>query len=525
VIQKHRLVSVAVISLLLAVAPPAMAQEEAEIELIPVDVTAFDISSVAPADWPHIGSGRYARGTPPEDWTLLALQGVQGTPADLLPLLQRQLAIEQEPAPTGEYSTAKQDWTLYRFDTALPDPVAGEAAMAQDGDTTYLAMLLAAPEEFAALRQAVLLPALDAHTPLVPEPTIDPDTLPYQVEEVAFAGGADDVTLAGTLTLPVAPGPHPVVLLLSGSGAQDRDETLKPVAMLKPFALIADALTAAGVGVLRYDDRGVGESTGDRSGLTLDGIRSDASAALDYLASREDIDLARIGLLGHSEGGLISASLGAADPRVAFIVNMAGPAVDGMDVLREQNAAILRSSGQPEDLISSYTGFLTELYPLVLESDEDGAVALASGYFAALWDNLPDATRELTPDKDAWVGLQVDSLVDSLIRDPDTSPWFRSFFGYDPGPDWGRVTVPVLGLFGGKDVQVLADQNAPALRAALESAGNTDFQIVILPDANHLFQAADTGAPTEYPTLEPEFTADFLPTVVEWLTVRAGVAE
>lgn len=524
-IKSRGLVAVFTVLLLAALAPTAAAQSDGEIELLPVDVVVFDVSSVAPADWPHIGLGQYARGTPPQDWTLLALQSIPGVPDDVISALRTQLAIAEDLRPTDEMATPGFEWTLYRFDTALPDPVSGEAAIANDGDTNYLVLLLATPDEFDGLRSAVFLPAIEAYAPLAPEPTTDPAALGYQVEEVAFAGGSADVELAATLTLPDGPGPHPVVLLISGSGGQDRDETLKPAAALKPFALIADALTSAGVGVLRYDDRGVAGSTGSRAGLTLDEIASDASAALDFLEGRDDVDPGRIGLLGHSEGGLVSAKLGASDDRVSFIVDMAGPAAPGMDVLRAQNEAILRAGGQDEDIITSYGAFLAEFYPLVLESDEEAAVALATEYFTSLWDLMSEDVRELAGGEDEFVQRQVDGLVDPLIRDPDGAPWFRSFFAYDPGPDWSQITVPVLGLFGGKDVQVLAEQNEPALRAALDAAGNQDYEVVVLPDANHLFQAAESGAITEYSALEPAFTADFLPTIVDWVAMRAGVAE
>ena len=381
------------------------------------------------------------------------------------------MALDEDPAPTGEIDTDLFEWTLYRFDTALPGPVSGEAALAHDGEMTYVVLLLASPDEFESFRERVFLPAIEAYAPLVPEPTADPEALGYQVEEVRFAGGADDVELAATLTLPPGPGPHPVLLLISGSGGQDRDESLKPATALKPFALIADALSRAGVAVLRYDDRGVAESTGDRAGLTLDDITSDARAALDFLASRDDLDTARIGLLGHSEGGLVSARLGATDPRVAFVVDMAGPAAPGTEVMRAQNEAILRAQGQQEDIISSYGEFLAELYPLVIEGNEDAATVLATDYLTAVWDVLPADSRELAgDDPEAFVTSQVDALLGPLMRDPDSAAWWRSFLAYDPGADWSRVTAPVLGLFGGKDVQVLAEQNGPALRAALDDS-------------------------------------------------------
>jgi pimeloyl-ACP methyl ester carboxylesterase len=299
---------------------------------------------------------------------------------------------------------------------------------------------------------------------------------------------------------------------MSGSGAQDRDESLRPISSLKPFALIADALTSAGLAVLRYDDRGVGGSSGEYSTATIDELAADGAAALAFLRGREDIDRGRIGLLGHSEGGLYAAKLAAADPAVAFVIGLAAPALDGVSLLVSQNVAITQASGASEEEVAAAAAFAQEAMPLARDGDAEGVEAAMRAYLGTLWDLAPEAERAVMGERADFVEAQVKSRLPGLLTD-----WYRSILAYDPAPDWQRVSVPVLAVYAGLDVQVLADGNAAALEAALEAGGNDDVEIVTLPDANHLFQAAETGALAEYATLPPEFTPDLLPTLVDWL--------
>jgi len=286
-----------------------MAQDAPDIERRPVEDQLFGVKSVIPADWQELGGGAYSRGTPPEDLALIAIQSAAATPDQIWPSLLPQFALTEIPEIGDTYSTDLFDWTLFPFTVELGDMViSAEVALAEDDGSTHLILLQSDPEDFDILREQVLLPALDAFDVLAPEPTPDPSTFDYQIEEVTFPGGAADVELSGTLTLPDGPGPHPVVITMSGSGPSDRDESLAPITALKPFAVIADALTSAGVGVLRYDDRGVGSSTGDHEGPTISDFTADARAAIDYLESRDDVDSERIGLFGHSEGGVYAAA-------------------------------------------------------------------------------------------------------------------------------------------------------------------------------------------------------------------------
>jgi pimeloyl-ACP methyl ester carboxylesterase len=299
---------------------------------------------------------------------------------------------------------------------------------------------------------------------------------------------------------------------MTGSGPQDRDESLTGVTTLKPFALIADALSSAGVGVLRYDDRGVGASTGTYAGATISQLASDGSAAVDYVSTRDDIDVDRIGVLGHSEGGFYAAMIVPDDPRISFAVLMAPPTVNGVDLILAQNEAKARAAGSsPEEI--EVVNFAAEVaLPAAVEGDRATIEAVISIAVGRVWDDANVDARALLGDRDAFIEQQVEIEASRVLSD-----WFRSLLAYDPQPDLAHMTVPVLGLFGAKDVQVVLEQNEPALREALEAAGNDDFEIIVFPNGNHLFQEAITGAVGEYSELAPEFTPDFLPSLVDWV--------
>jgi pimeloyl-ACP methyl ester carboxylesterase len=421
--------------------------------------------------------------------------------------------LTEAPDSVGAYQGGALEWTLYQVDvSAAGVSVAVDMALAAMDGTTYVVLLQTSPEEYDALHESVFLPVLDAFAPL--EEAVE--EVPYIVEEVTFGNG--DITLAGTLTLPPSEGPHPAVVLVTGSGPQDRDESLVPVATIKPFRLIADALTREGIAVLRYDDRGVGESTGDFASATTQDFASDAAVAIDYLLTRDEINPDQIGVLGHSEGGTVAAMLGANNEEVDFIISMAGTAVPGRDVLVVQNRRLMEAEGATQEQIDAQIAFLEELFPLVDAQDWDSVENLIYEQVLQQAEALPEDQRSALGDLETYAHTTATQSMATY-----GTPWFPSFLNYDPGPDWAQTTVPVLGLFGGKDVQVDAEQNAPALEAALAEAGNEDYEIVVLPNANHLFQEAETGAVSEYGTLPAEFTPDFLPTIIDWLREHVDV--
>ncbi|MFV1991829.1 MAG: alpha/beta hydrolase family protein, partial [Acidimicrobiales bacterium] len=328
------------------------------------------------------------------------------------------------------------------------------------------------------------------------------------------------MTLAGTLTIPPTAGPHPALVLITGSGPQDRDESLAPLAAIKPFRLIANHVTRNGIAVLRYDDRGAGLSTGDHTAATSADFATDAEAAVDYLLNRDDINPEQIGILGHSEGGAIAPLIAVNNPDVAFIIAMSGTAVRGSDVLLVQNERILSAVGASEERISRQVELLSTLFELAVAQDEDALQEALHELILFQVQNIPEEELEGVDDLEA---LAEDLTAQQLST--FQSAWYRYFLTYDPAEYWAQVNVPVLALFGALDVQVDAEQNAPPLEAALEQAGNTDFTIVTFLMANHLFQDAVTGSPDEYGTLEQEFLPTFLPTITEWLLDRLDVAQ
>jgi pimeloyl-ACP methyl ester carboxylesterase len=491
--------------------------------LSPVEDAGFGYRAVVPSGWTNQGRGIFTPApatAAANDQTLLTLQSAPLAPDALWASLEPQLALTAPPPPVGTRDTAALQWTLYRVD--IPSPT-GETvvdlAMAQSDGRTWLVSLWSAPDESARLYEDVFLPVLDAFTPL---PTATASTNPsYEAVEVTFPGGATDVTLSGTLTLPRGAGPHPGIVLSTGSGPQDRDESIGPLATIKPFALIADALSSAGVAVLRFDDRGVARSTGDYASASVADFTGDAEAAVRYLRSRSEIDPARVGVLGHSEGGIVVASLAAADPTLAFVVAAAAPAVPGVDLLVAQAEAVARASGQGDAEVTALGERQRALLEAVRDGRSDEVRSLVGTTLGEDWDRLTPSEQEQAGPRDDYVRQSVDGQVAQLQRSE-----FTSIVRSDAGADWRKVTVPVLAFFGGKDVQVPADQNAPALKAELSRDAQPLSRIVVLPDANHLFQPAVSGSPSEYGTLPQEFTAEFLPTLVDWVTARvSGVEE
>jgi hypothetical protein len=321
---------------------------------------------------------------------------------------------------------------------------------------------------------------------------------PYAEEEVTFRGGADGIVLAGTLTLPRGEGPFPAVLLISGSGPQDRDESL---ASHRPFLLIADALTRKGIAVLRCDKRGVGKSTGNPDTATTMDLAGDSKAALSYLKSRKEVDGTRIGLLGHSEGAIIAPFLAGHSKDVKWLVLLAAPATDGEQTLLNQSELIGRAGGLSDEQLDASLGFDQAAYALVRKEKDPNTLAeklvalvKESGLDAA----LPPAALE----------TQLRML---------TSPWFRFFLDYDPLPNLKAVNCPVLALYGQKDLQVAAKANLPLLKKAFQDSMNTQAESRELPELNHLFQHAYTGTPAEYAAVEETFSPGALALIVDWV--------
>ena len=325
---------------------------------------------------------------------------------------------------------------------------------------------------------------------------------PYVIEEVRYPGGAKDVSIAGTLTLPRGAGPFPCALMITGSGPENRDEM---VFGHRPFWIIADDLTRAGIAVLRVDDRGVGGSTGSARNATSADFTADVLEGLKFLATRHDIDPRRTGLIGHSEGGLIAPMAAVRAPRsVAFIVMLAGPGVPGRDILDAQGEAIARAMGAGDADIAQQRRLQHKLFALApLKLDSVAVVARVREIFRE--EGVDSAKAE----------LQLGQSV-AVAR----SPWFRFFLEYDPRPALRQVKCPVLALNGSVDLQVPPRQNLPEIEKSLKEGGNRDCEVRELPGLNHLFQTSTTGSPAEYGKLEETIAPVALTAMREWIMAR-----
>ena len=331
-------------------------------------------------------------------------------------------------------------------------------------------------------------------------------------EDVTFQSGS--ITIAGTLSLPAGRGPFPAVVLLSGSGPQNRDSE---VFGFRPFRLMADFFVERGIAVLRCDDRGIGGSSGRVADATSEDFADDALAAVGILRARPEIDGARIGLLGHSEGAIVAAIAASRDPAVAFVVWMAGNAVPGGEILRMQGAALLRAAGATETVISDvlrrHADFMTAV---AADAPDEHVMALGRTLVAAQMAAIPGSKTAAQGGTDA----KVDKLVHqnlTMLR----SRWMRFFVGFDPASALRRVACPVFAVFGGRDLQVPAAPNRDRLEAALEAGTNPDVTVQVYPDANHLFQQALTGQLAEYATLPKVFVPPLLNDIATWIAGRS----
>jgi pimeloyl-ACP methyl ester carboxylesterase len=352
----------------------------------------------------------------------------------------------------------------------------------------------------------------------------------YRSEEVRFPNSAAGIELAGTLTLPEGAGPFPAAILVSGSGPQDRDETILEH---KPFHVLADHLTQAGIAVLRYDDRGVAESGGKFSTATSEDFTGDALAAFAYLQGRAEIAPGRVGIIGHSEGGLIAPWAAVRNPNVAWIVLLAGPGVNGEQILYSQGQLLLKAEGADEAALTRQRLVQETLIGLLREQDGNSdretlgqrGVELLSQKLRAIAPpaGQPEGTDPnplAEPDSETSQAL-IKSLVLANLGVMDT-PWFRLFVRHEPGPILQQVKCPVLAVNGSKDLQVDPQLNLPAIEKALRAGGNTDVTIRELQGLNHLFQSCQTGAASEYEQIEETLAPQLLETVVSWIQSKAG---
>ena len=328
---------------------------------------------------------------------------------------------------------------------------------------------------------------------------------PYYYEDVYFTNKKDSIVLAGTLTLPKKEGKFPVVVLISGSGPQNRDEELMGH---KPFLVLADYLTRNGIGVLRFDDRGTNLSQGDFSNATSFDFANDVEAAVEYLKLDQHVDIKNIGLIGHSEGGIIAPIVAERNKSVAFIVLMAGTGIPGNELLLRQQELIAKNMGTNESVIKSSLKINNAIFDLVKSyKNQDTLRTKIRNYLnsstevSQLLNNQAKSTEEL-------INAQVKQI---------TTPWMLNFIQYNPALILEKTQCPLLAINGNKDLQVPSNENLTAIEKALKKGGNKNFTIKELNGLNHLFQECKTGLPNEYAKIEQTISPVALETIMEWV--------
>ena len=333
---------------------------------------------------------------------------------------------------------------------------------------------------------------------------------PYYTEDVQFQNTTENISLVGTLSLPQKGGTFPAVILITGSGQQNRDSELLGH---KPFLVIADYLTRNGIAVLRYDDRGAGDSEGDFDSSTSANFANDARAAIEYLRTRKEINAKEIGIIGHSEGGMIAPMIAAKDKNIAFLVLLAGTGVAGDALLVDQNYQIGKLKGMTEEELEKAKVENQTIYNIIkLNNDISVSKKNLTTYFQSKVNEIPEDQRPPKEEIDAMLAQEVNSIA---------TPWLHYFISYNPVQNLQKIKCPVLILNGEKDIQVSANLNTQGIVNALKEGGNKKFKVQIFPGLNHLFQHCTTCDAQEYSKLEETFAPEVLQTMSDWILSQA----
>jgi pimeloyl-ACP methyl ester carboxylesterase len=349
----------------------------------------------------------------------------------------------------------------------------------------------------------------------IPEAKAKPQTpkppFGYRAEEVEYDNSGKTVHLAGTLTYPSGGTNFPAAILISGSGQQDRDETLMGH---KPFAVIADRLTKLGFAVLRVDDRGMGKSTGETSKATSADFAKDVITSINYLKSRKDIDPGKIGLIGHSEGGLIAAIVAAERNDISFMVLLAGPGIKGADLLEEQGEKVILASGLSTEAVAAYKPLYRKLIDLSASGIDSAGFAIKARQEFHAWKSKTD------PSMVKQVGFtdmaNTEAILENLIQS-FTAPWMQFFLASDAAPLLEKTSAKVLALNGEKDIQVTPGTNTEGIRKALQKSRSPKYEVRVLPGLNHLFQNCTLCTISEYGMLDETFSETALSEITGWL--------
>ncbi len=336
---------------------------------------------------------------------------------------------------------------------------------------------------------------------------------PYMAEEVTVDNTAANIKLAGTFTFPKEGGPHPAVVLISGSGPQDRNEALMGH---KPFLVLADHLTRAGIAVLRCDDRGVGRSKGSFATATDADFAEDVLACVSWLKARKEVDPKRIGLVGHSEGGVVAPLAVVRQPEdVAFLVMLAGVGLPPEELLIRQGADMARAEGLGEAAIAKASAMKSRALALIKEAtnDQQAQAIVRQVYNTEL--------AALSKEERTSLGMSSQAITAEVKG--FSSRWFRELLTYDPHATLAQVKCPVLAINGEKDIQVAAKENLAGIRQALADGGNKDVTTLELPGLNHLFQTCTTGTIGEYSKIEETFSPAAMKVVSDWIRKKSGL--
>lgn len=359
------------------------------------------------------------------------------------------------------------------------------------------------------------LPVIFKRAAVVPKLSRPQDPVkpyPYDEEEVVYENKKDGVKLAGTLTIPRGAQKYPAVILITGSGGQDRNET---VAGHRPFLVLADYLTRKGIAVLRVDDRGMGGSTPGSPTETSENFAGDILAGIEYLKSRKEIDPKKIGLIGHSEGGMIAPMVAARSKDAAFIVLLAGLGQTGEDVLYTQTELLQKADGASRETTAQTNAALKTIFEILRSEPDD---KIAEQRIREAFAKQKNALSE--ENKKTFAAIE-ESLLGRMTM--FSSGWFRYFIDYDPRPALKKVNVPVLALNGENDLQVAWKENLDLIAAGLKAGKNKDFTVKSFPKLNHLFQTSETGRLTEYDKIEETIAPVVLETIAEWILKRMTV--
>ena len=328
----------------------------------------------------------------------------------------------------------------------------------------------------------------------------------YYSEEVTFQNSKANISLAGTLTLPKKEGDFPVVILISGSGPQNRDEEMLGH---KPFLVLSDYLTKNGIAVLRYDDRGVGQSKGDFKTATSADFATDVESAIAYLKTRKEINKKKIGLVGHSEGGMIAPMVAAKSKDVSYIVLLAGTGIQGDRLLLLQQELIAKANGASEAEVKRSVQANAKLFEMVVQSNDNEKLKL----------NLTSQLNELIKNEEIPNGMSNEQYIAFQVNQI-TAPWMEYFMKYNPVSTLEKVKCPVLAVNGEKDLQVPPKENLTAIKNALAKGGNKNVTTIEFPNLNHLFQECETGSPNEYATIEQTFSPIALAEITKWIMTQ-----